>query len=67
MGQSSNIEREAIDQWRSLTYDYYKNYAGTYGLGCTTEIMMEMQMKEVILMLTTILDSKCQMVQTTML
>ncbi len=32
MGQSSNIESRAIDQWRSLTYDYYKNYAGTYGL-----------------------------------
>ena len=32
MGQSNNIENRAIDHWRGLTYDYYKSYAGTYGL-----------------------------------
>ena len=32
MGQSNNIESRAIDQWRGMTYDYFRTYAGTYGL-----------------------------------
>ena len=30
MGQTNNIESRVIDNWRGLTYDYFKSYASTY-------------------------------------